>query len=50
MLDLLHLIRILRGALESLVATSDRRDRDRVTRQLIADLQATPEHSEIHAA
>jgi hypothetical protein len=46
MLDLLHLIRILRGALESLVDTSDRCGRDRVTRQLIADLQATLEHSE----
>jgi len=45
MLDLLHLIRILRGALESLVDTSDQSDRDRVTRQLIADLQAALEHS-----
>ena len=47
MLDLLHLIRLLRGALESLVDTSERSDRDRVTRKLIADLQATLEHSEL---
>lgn len=50
MLDLLHLIRLLRGALQSLVDTSEQSDRDRVTRKLIADLQATLEHSEIRRA
>ena len=47
MLDLLHLIRLLRGALAALVETYDQSERDRVTRQLIAELQATLVHSEI---
>jgi hypothetical protein len=48
-MDLLHLIRILRGALTSLVETSSQSDRDRVTRQLIVDLQAALVHTDIES-
>lgn len=45
MLDTLHLIRLLRNALTLLRESADQRDSDRVTRQLIADLQASLVHS-----
>ena len=45
MFDTLHLIRLLRNALTLLHESTDPRDRDRVTCQLIADLQASLVHS-----
>lgn len=45
MIDLLHLVRLLRGALASLGESMTQDDRDRVTRRLIADLQAHLEHA-----
>ena len=45
MLDALHLIRLLRNALRLLCESSDQRERDRVTCQLIADLQASLIHT-----
>ena len=40
MLDTLHLIRLLRNALTLLRESTDQRDSDRVTRQLIGDLHS----------
>ena len=45
MLDSLHLIRLLRNALTLLRESTDEGERDRVTSQLIADLQASLVHS-----
>lgn len=45
MLASLHLIRLLRNALTLLRETTDERERDRLTCQLIADLQAFLAHS-----
>lgn len=46
MFDTLHLIRLLRNALTLLRESTDQGERDRVTCQLIADLQASLVHSE----
>lgn len=46
MLDSLHLIRLLRQALTSFALASSEGERDRVTRQLIADLEFSLLHQE----